>query len=76
MSLTNIGTGGVMGGARHVVYKGPSIVKEVIYGITLGLIAGGLWKMHHWNNQKRTREFYDLLEKGEISVVHDEDEEE
>ncbi|RZC57732.1 hypothetical protein C5167_005033 [Papaver somniferum] len=69
----SFGAGGVMGGARHVVYKGPSIVKEVIYGITLGLIAGGLWKMHHWNNQKRTREFYDLLEKGEISVVVDEE---
>ncbi|CAI0456158.1 unnamed protein product [Linum tenue] len=25
--------------------------------------------MHHWNNQRRTREFYDLLEKGVISVV-------
>lgn len=51
------------------VYQGPSIVKEIIYGIALGLAAGGLWKMHHWNNQRRTREFYDLLEKGEISVV-------
>lgn len=54
---------------RKAVYQGPSIVKEIIYGITLGLAAGGLWKMHHWSNQRRTREFYDLLEKGEISVV-------
>ncbi|CAH2080042.1 unnamed protein product [Thlaspi arvense] len=54
---------------RHTVYKGPSIVKEIIYGITIGLAAGGLWKMHHWNNQRRAREFYDLLDKGEISVV-------
>ncbi|KAJ0054740.1 putative cytochrome c oxidase subunit 5C-4 [Pistacia vera] len=53
----------------HASLKGPSVVKEIIYGISLSLIAGGLWKMHHWNNQKRTREFYDLLEKGEISVV-------
>ncbi|PIA61817.1 hypothetical protein AQUCO_00200070v1 [Aquilegia coerulea] len=53
----------------HVVYKGPNLVKEIIYGISLGLVAGGLWKMHHWNNQKRAKEFYDLLEKGEISVV-------
>ena len=51
------------------VYKGPSVVKEIIYGITLGFAVGGLWKMHHWNNQRRTKEFYDLLEKGEISVV-------
>lgn len=51
------------------VSKGPSVVKEIIYGITLGLAVGGLWKMHHWNNQRRTKEFYDLLERGEISVV-------
>ncbi|CAL9224099.1 unnamed protein product [Arabidopsis halleri] len=24
------------------VYKGPSVVKEIIYGITLGLAVGGL----------------------------------
>ncbi|MCL7046840.1 hypothetical protein MKW94_011255 [Papaver nudicaule] len=57
-----------MGGARHVVYKGPSIVKEVIYGISLGLIVDGLC-----SNDARTREFYDLLQKGEISVVVDEE---
>ncbi|XP_010528240.1 PREDICTED: putative cytochrome c oxidase subunit 5C-4 [Tarenaya hassleriana] len=53
--------------------KGPSVVKEIIYGISLGLIAGGLWKMYHWNSQRQTKEFYELLEKGEISVVVDED---
>ncbi|GKV07755.1 hypothetical protein SLEP1_g19484 [Rubroshorea leprosula] len=53
----------------HAVTQGPNVVKEIIYGITLGLIAGGLWKIHHWNNQRRTKEFYDLLEKGEISTV-------
>ncbi|XP_054803855.1 probable cytochrome c oxidase subunit 5C-3 [Prosopis cineraria] len=57
----------------HASYRGPSVVKEILYGIRLGLLAGGLWKMHHWNNQRRTREFYDLLEKGEISVVVDEE---
>ncbi|CAL1391784.1 unnamed protein product [Linum trigynum] len=60
---------GGAGKVAHAAYKGPSIVKEIIYGISLGLAAGGLWKMHHWNNQRRTREFYDLLEKGVISVV-------
>ncbi|KAL0344020.1 UNVERIFIED_CONTAM: Cytochrome c oxidase subunitC [Sesamum angustifolium] len=50
--------------AAHVVYKGPSILKEILIGIGLGLVAGGFWKMHHWNNQKRTKEFYDLLDKG------------
>ncbi|XP_058180335.1 putative cytochrome c oxidase subunit 5C-4 [Rhododendron vialii] len=58
-----------MAAARHAAYHGPSILKEIFYGITLGLAAGGLWKMHHWNNKKRTKEFYDLLEKGVITVV-------
>ncbi|KAG0483355.1 hypothetical protein HPP92_011439 [Vanilla planifolia] len=53
----------------HATLKGPSVVKEICIGITLGLIAGGLWKMHHWNEQRKTRAFYDMLEKGEISVV-------
>ncbi|PWA91289.1 hypothetical protein CTI12_AA091610 [Artemisia annua] len=53
----------------HPVLKGPSVVKELIIGSVLGLAAGGLWKMHHWNEQRKTRAFYDLLEKGEISVV-------
>nr|XP_016434853.1 PREDICTED: cytochrome c oxidase subunit 5C [Nicotiana tabacum]XP_016434854.1 PREDICTED: cytochrome c oxidase subunit 5C [Nicotiana tabacum] len=57
----------------HAVYKGPSVVKEILIGITLGMVAGGFWKMHHWNNQRRTKEFYNMLEKGEISVVVDEE---
>ncbi|KAK9059350.1 hypothetical protein SSX86_021970 [Deinandra increscens subsp. villosa] len=59
-----------MGGGRvaHPVLKGPSVVKELVIGAVLGLAAGGLWKMHHWNEQRKTRAFYDLLEKGEISV--------
>ncbi|VFQ75682.1 unnamed protein product [Cuscuta campestris] len=61
------------GHVAHVVYKGPSVVKEIIIGISLGLVAGGFWKMHHWNTQRRTKEFYDMLEKGQISVVHDEE---
>ncbi|CAK9145216.1 unnamed protein product [Ilex paraguariensis] len=54
----------------HATLKGPSVVKEIIIGITLGLAAGSLWKMHHWNEQRKVRAFYDLLEKGEISVSH------
>ncbi|CAK9152900.1 unnamed protein product [Ilex paraguariensis] len=56
----------------HATLKGPSVVKEILIGITLGLAAGSLWKMHHWNEQRRVRTFYDLLEKGEISVVAEE----
>lgn len=53
----------------HATLKGPSVVKELVIGLALGLAAGGLWKMHHWNEQRKTRTFYDLLEKDEISVV-------
>lgn len=53
----------------HPTLKGPSLVKEICIGITLGLAFGGLWKMHHWNEQKKVRSFYDLLQKGEIGVV-------
>ncbi|KAL1226243.1 putative cytochrome c oxidase subunit 5C-1 [Cardamine amara subsp. amara] len=53
----------------HATLKGPSVVKELVIGLALGLAAGGLWKMHHWNEQRKTRAFYDLLERGEISVV-------
>ncbi|XP_042479512.1 probable cytochrome c oxidase subunit 5C-1 [Macadamia integrifolia] len=56
----------------HVTLKGPSLVKEIILGSALGLLAGGLWKMHHWNEQRKSRAFYDMLEKGEISIVAEE----
>ncbi|QHN77008.1 cytochrome c oxidase subunit 5C-2 [Arachis duranensis] len=64
-----------MSGPRiaHATLKGPSVVKEIIIGITLGLAAGSVWKMHHWNEQRKVRAFYDLLEKGEISVVAEEE---
>ncbi|RRT46920.1 hypothetical protein B296_00036414 [Ensete ventricosum] len=51
----------------HATLKGPSVVKEICIGLTLGLFAGGLWKMYQWNEQRRTRAFYDMLEKGEIT---------
>ncbi|KAG2260929.1 hypothetical protein Bca52824_080223 [Brassica carinata] len=47
----------------HATLKGPSVVKELVIGLALGLAAGGLWKMHHWNEQRKTRAFYDLLER-------------
>ncbi|KAJ1397913.1 Cytochrome c oxidase subunit 5c [Sesbania bispinosa] len=64
-----------MAGPRiaHPTLKGPSVVKEIIIGIALGLAAGSVWKMHHWNEQRKARTFYDLLEKGEISVVAEEE---
>ena len=53
----------------HAPLKGPNVVKEICIGLVLGLCAGGLWKMHQWNDQRKTRAFYSMLEKGEISVV-------
>ncbi|XP_027073736.1 cytochrome c oxidase subunit 5C [Coffea arabica] len=53
----------------HVANKGPSVFKAIVLGMSFGVMAGGLWKMHHRNNQRRTKEFYDMLEKDEISVV-------
>ncbi|KAL9318833.1 hypothetical protein ACSQ67_015350 [Phaseolus vulgaris] len=55
-----------MAGGRiaHATLKGPSVVKEIIIGTVLGLAAGSVWKMHHWNEQRKVRTFYDLLEKG------------
>ncbi|XP_071724766.1 cytochrome c oxidase subunit 5C-like [Rutidosis leptorrhynchoides] len=56
----------------HTTLKGPSVVKEIIIASALGLTAGMFWKMHHWNEQRKVRQFYDLLDKGEISVVVEE----
>ncbi|RRT59766.1 hypothetical protein B296_00007563 [Ensete ventricosum] len=53
----------------HATLKGPSVVKEICIGLTLGLFAGGLWKMHQWNEQRKTRAFYDMLEKGPCALA-------
>ncbi|GMN42548.1 hypothetical protein TIFTF001_011763 [Ficus carica] len=58
----------------NVAYRGPSVIKEIFYGISIGLAAGFLWKVQHWNLQKKTKEFYEMLDRGEISVVVEEDE--
>ncbi|MCH92899.1 cytochrome c oxidase subunit 5C-3, partial [Trifolium medium] len=73
--ITTLKTKKKMSGPRiaHATLKGPSVVKEIVIAITLGLAAGGVWKMHHWNEQRKTRTFYDLLEKGEISVIAEEE---
>lgn len=60
---------GVTAKVAHATLKGPSVIKEIVIGTTLGIVAGSIWKMHHWNEQRKVRSFYDLLEKGEISVV-------
>ncbi|KAG7014318.1 Multifunctional methyltransferase subunit TRM112-like protein, partial [Cucurbita argyrosperma subsp. argyrosperma] len=61
------------GRVAHVTLKGPSVVKEILIGMGVALFAGSFWKMHQWNEQRKVRAFYDLLEKGEIGVVVDEE---
>ncbi|KAL9150895.1 hypothetical protein ABFS82_11G017800 [Erythranthe guttata] len=55
-----------MAGSRvaHATLKGPSVVKEILIGIALGFAAGSVWKMHHWNEQRKVRSFYDMLDKA------------
>ncbi|KAI4973505.1 hypothetical protein ZWY2020_041033 [Hordeum vulgare] len=38
----------------------------------LMLVAMGMWDMHQWNEQRKPRSFYDMFEKGQISVVLEE----
>ncbi|XP_022155327.1 cytochrome c oxidase subunit 5C-like [Momordica charantia] len=57
----------------HATLKGPSIVKEICAASALALFAGSFWKIHQWNEQKRVKSFYDLLEKGEIAVIAQEE---
>ncbi|KAG6575765.1 Cytochrome c oxidase subunit 5C, partial [Cucurbita argyrosperma subsp. sororia] len=51
------------GRVAHVTLQGPSVVKEILIGMGVALFAGSFWKMHQWNEQRKVRAFYDLLEK-------------
>lgn len=64
-----------MAGPRiaHATLKGPSVVKEIVIATALGIAAGTVWKMHHWNEQRKVRTFYELLDKGLITVVAQEE---
>ncbi|KAK6127165.1 hypothetical protein DH2020_039094 [Rehmannia glutinosa] len=55
--------------SRWGTHRGPSVVKEILTAVALGIAAGSVWKMHQWNEQRKVRAFYDLLDKGEITVV-------
>jgi len=33
-------------------------MKEMIIGSVLGLTAGIAWKIQHWNERRRTEEYY------------------
>lgn len=57
----------------HLALKEPNVVREIAIGLALGVLVGGIWKMNHWNNQRKIRAFYGMLDKGEIIVVVDEE---
>jgi len=73
VKLAASGDGMAAGKVAHATLKGTSVVKEICIGIALGPVAGGLWKMHHWNEQRKVRTFYDMLNKGLISVVREDE---
>uniref|UniRef100_A0A7S3CI45 Cytochrome c oxidase subunit 5C n=1 Tax=Chloropicon roscoffensis TaxID=1461544 RepID=A0A7S3CI45_9CHLO len=37
-----------------------SVMKEMVIGATLGLIAGLAWKTNHWNQRRKTEEYYSV----------------
>lgn len=60
-----------MSGPRiaHETLRGPNVVKEIALAAFVGFLAGGLWKMYHWNLQRQYKVFYEMQEKGECTVV-------
>ncbi|KAL9691565.1 hypothetical protein QQ045_011989 [Rhodiola kirilowii] len=59
-----------MAGSRvaYATLKGPSVVKEIVIGAVLELAAGSHWKMHHWNEQRKVRALYDMLDRGVLFI--------
>ncbi|KAM1270753.1 hypothetical protein ACFX2J_031638 [Malus domestica] len=58
-----------VGRVPHPPLKGPNLVKEIAMGIAVAMVAAMPWKMYQWDLQKRTRTMYELLDKGEATVV-------
>ncbi|KAG9142824.1 hypothetical protein Leryth_005571 [Lithospermum erythrorhizon] len=61
----------IMGG-HHPKLIGPSPIKEIVLAIIIGTACGFGWKRFQWEQQSRTRQFYEALERGDISVVPEE----
>eukprot|EP00191_Tetraselmis_sp_GSL018_P020026 CAMPEP_0177583252 /NCGR_PEP_ID=MMETSP0419_2-20121207/3217_1 /TAXON_ID=582737 /ORGANISM="Tetraselmis sp., Strain GSL018" /LENGTH=56 /DNA_ID=CAMNT_0019072619 /DNA_START=214 /DNA_END=384 /DNA_ORIENTATION=+ len=40
-----------------------SVAREIMYGLTLGLTAGLGFKYWHWNERRKTEEYYAKLAK-------------
>ncbi|KAK9817808.1 hypothetical protein WJX72_002535 [[Myrmecia] bisecta] len=49
-----------------------SVIKEIAAGMTLGLAAGFVWKMYHWNEKRKIEEYYYTLSKVQKIEASDE----
>ncbi|KAH0722596.1 hypothetical protein KY290_005247 [Solanum tuberosum] len=59
-----------MGGRiQHIQLGGPMLIKEIVIASVLAFAAGGAFKMWHWDMQKRSKNFYHQLDRGEATVV-------
>lgn len=59
-----------MGGRiQHIQLGGPMLIKEIVIASVFAFAAGGAFKMWHWDMQKRTKNFYEQLDRGEVTVV-------
>lgn len=49
--------------AGHTVYHGVAqkvyVAKEAIIGMSLGLVAGAVWKYSHWERRKEIQSYYE-----------------
>ncbi|GAQ79621.1 hypothetical protein KFL_000340240 [Klebsormidium nitens] len=49
-----------------------SLIKEIGYGLLIGIACGAVWKVNHWNERRKVEEFYANLEAGKITTVKEE----
>ncbi|CAL5227895.1 g10936 [Coccomyxa viridis] len=41
--------------------KKVSLVREIVTGFSLGMGFGLIWKTYHWNEKRKTEEYYEEL---------------
>ena len=47
----------------HGVAQKVYLVKEAVIGMSLGLVAGAVWKYSHWERRKEIQSYYDKRER-------------
>lgn len=63
-----------MGGGTRIVHetlRGPNLVKELAVAAGVAIIPAAIWKKNHWDMKNKRRQFYDMLDSGEVTVVVD-----